>query len=97
MAEASERVVALGINCTAPAFAEELIRRARAVTAKAIVVYPNSGETWDARSRCWTGDAGPQVDPASARQWVEAAARLIGGCCRIGSDRTAELAGAGLG
>ncbi|MGZ8527543.1 MAG: homocysteine S-methyltransferase [Candidatus Limnocylindrales bacterium] len=95
LAEVTDRVVAVGINCTAPEYAEELIRRARAVTAKTIVAYPNSGETWDARARRWTGPAGPNVDPASARRWVAAGARLIGGCCRVGPDRIAELAGAG--
>ena len=96
LAEATERVVAIGINCTAPEHAEELVRRARAVTAKAIVVYPNSGEAWDSRARRWTGHARSNVDAASARRWVEAGARLVGGCCRVGPDRIAELAAAGL-
>lgn len=97
LAEATDRIVAVGINCTAPEHAEELVRRARAVTARAIVVYPNSGETWDPRARRWTGPVRPNVDPASARRWVEAGARLVGGCCRVGPDRIAELAAAGLG
>ncbi len=97
LAEVTDRVVAVGINCTAPEHAEELVARARAVTAKSIVVYPNSGETWDPTTRQWTGSTGPNVDSDSARRWVEAGARLIGGCCRVGPDRIAELAAAGLG
>jgi homocysteine S-methyltransferase len=97
LAEATDRVVAVGINCTAPEHAEELVRRAQAVTDKTIVVYPNSGETWDPRARRWTGRAGPNVDAASAGRWVEAGAQLIGGCCRVGPDRIAELATAALG
>jgi homocysteine S-methyltransferase len=97
LAERTDRVIAVGINCTAPEHAEELVARARAVTAKAIVVYPNSGETWDPRARRWTGRTGPNVDSASARRWVQAGAGLIGGCCRVGPDRIAEIAGAGLG
>ncbi|MDP9482394.1 MAG: homocysteine S-methyltransferase [Chloroflexota bacterium] len=97
LAELTDRVVAIGINCTAPEHAEELVRRARAVTARAIVAYPNSGETWDARTRRWTGLIGPNVDSASARRWVAAGARLIGGCCRVGPDRIADLAAASLG
>lgn len=97
LAEVTDRVVAVGVNCTAPEHAEELVARARAVTAKSIVVYPNSGETWDPTTRQWTGSTGPNVDSDSARRWVETGARLIGGCCRVGPDRIAELAAAGLG
>lgn len=92
LAELTDRVVAVGINCTAPEHAEELVRRARAVTGKAIIVYPNSGETWDPRARRWTGQRGPNVDASSARSWIDAGARLVGGCCRVGPDRIAELA-----
>lgn len=92
LAEATERVVAVGINCTAPEHAEELVRRARAVTDKLVVVYPNSGETWDARARRWTGRGRTDLDAGSAGRWVEAGALLIGGCCRVGPERIAELA-----
>ncbi|MEA2537372.1 MAG: homocysteine S-methyltransferase [Chloroflexota bacterium] len=97
LAEATDRIVAVGINCTAPEHAEELVGRARSVTDKAIVVYPNSGERWDARTRRWTGQVGASVDPASARRWVAAGARAVGGCCRVGPDRITELAEASLG
>jgi homocysteine S-methyltransferase len=92
LAGASPRVVAVGVNCTAPEFVEELVSRARAVTAKPIVVYPNSGEGWDPVARAWVGRPGPTVDARTARAWVAAGARLVGGCCRVGPDRIAELA-----
>ena len=41
------QVVAVGVNCTAPRYLPALIEAARAVTGKPIVVYPNSGETYD--------------------------------------------------
>ena len=81
--EAADAIVAVGFNCTAPAFMAELIERARSVTAKPIVVYPNSGEVWDARARRWR--PGDPVSPSltrSAQAWFTAGARLIGGCCR---------------
>jgi homocysteine S-methyltransferase len=93
LAEATERIVAVGLNCTAPEHVPELIRRARSVTAKPIVVYPNSGEAWDPIIRRWTGAAGPDVDAAAGRAWIGAGASLIGGCCRVGPDRIAQLAG----
>src|SRR5690606_8847763 len=42
-----EKVLAVGINCTAPQFVTPLIREiCRTVPGKAIVVYPNSGERY---------------------------------------------------
>lgn len=92
LAEAHERIAAVGLNCSAPEHVLELVRRARSVTAKPIVVYPNSGEAWDARSRRWIGTAGQGVDVDAARSWIAAGASVIGGCCRIGPGRIAELA-----
>jgi len=91
-ADGSPRVVAVGVNCTAPEHVEELVARARAATAKPIVVYPNSGEGWDTVARRWTPASGPRVDPATAREWVAAGARLVGGCCRVTPDHIALLA-----
>lgn len=92
LADATDRVVAVGLNCTAPEHVVELVARARTATAKPIVVYPNSGEAWDQLARRWVGPAGPDVDVASARAWVAAGASLIGGCCQVGPDRIAALA-----
>ncbi len=91
LAGMTDRIRAVGLNCTAPEHVAELIQRARAVTDKPIVVYPNSGEIWDAGLRRWVGTSGPTVDVVAARGWVEAGATLIGGCCRVGPDRIAEL------
>ncbi len=94
LAGMTDRIRAVGLNCTAPEHVSELIARARSVTAKPIVVYPNSGEAWDAGLRRWVGTSGPTVDAVMGRAWVEAGARLVGGCCRVGPERIAELAGA---
>ena len=48
-------VLAVGVNCTAPEHVPELVERIAAVTTVPIVVYPNSGEAWDAAGRAWTG------------------------------------------
>ncbi len=97
LADAADRIVAIGLNCSAPGVVDELLARARAVTAKPIVVYPNSGETWDPTTRRWQGMTGPDVDGPSARRWVGAGARLVGGCCRVGPDRIAAIAAAVAG
>jgi homocysteine S-methyltransferase len=62
----------------------DLIRNIRAHTAKPVVVYPNTGETYDAVTKTWHGSPTPYHD--FVRQWYEAGARLIGGCCRTTPD-----------
>ncbi|MYX17220.1 homocysteine S-methyltransferase [Streptomyces sp. SID8374] len=91
VAAGREAVVAVGVNCCDPDEAEEAVRVAVEVTGKPAVVYPNSGEGWDAEGRGWTG-AGT-FDPGRVRAWTGAGARLVGGCCRVGPDRIEELAG----
>jgi homocysteine S-methyltransferase len=76
------QTVAVGINCTAPEWITALVGEIRAATDKPIVVYPNSGEGWDAEARCWTGSSDPEGYGALAAQWNRAGALLVGGCCR---------------
>lgn len=86
------QVVAVGVNCTAPSHIPALIAAARAATGKPIVVYPNSGETYDPESHCWEGVASCADFAAEARIWHERGARLIGGCCRTTPDHIREIA-----
>ncbi|WP_406362267.1 homocysteine S-methyltransferase [Streptomyces sp. NBC_01579] len=85
-----ERVVAVGVNCCDPADADRAVEMAAEVTGKPVVVYPNSGERWDAEGRVWTG--GATFDPDRVRGWQAAGARLVGGCCRVGPGSIAKLA-----
>ncbi|MGY1773348.1 homocysteine S-methyltransferase, partial [Blastococcus sp. SYSU D00813] len=88
-------VVAVGVNCTAPSAVGPFLAAA-AVSGKPLVAYPNSGEGWDAAGRRWTGAGG--VDPAAVPGWVDAGARLLGGCCRVGpADIRAVADGVGGG
>lgn len=91
LARGHDRVVAVGVNCTAPEHIEALVGRAVAASGKPAVAYPNSGESWDGAARAWGGD-GAGVDPAAAQRWVAAGARYVGGCCRVGADDIARLA-----
>ena len=94
IAAATPEVVAVGVNCTAPEHVAGLVARIRATTGKPIVVYPNSGEGWDPATATWLPATGPDVDVDAARAWIAAGARLVGGCCRVGPDRIAQLASA---
>lgn len=83
-------MIAVGINCCEPDDAGPAVEQVAAVTGKPVVVYPNSGERWDAGARRWRG--GPTYDPARSPDWSASGARLIGGCCRVGPDTIARVA-----
>ena len=89
-------VVAVGINCTDPRFVTDLVGSVREVTELPVLVYPNSGEGWDAATRSWTGEPTPTDWGARARQWVAAGASGIGGCCRVTPDDIATIRAAVL-
>ena len=52
-----DEIEALGVNCTAPRFVSGLIEQIRSVSDKRIIVFPNSGETFDAQTKKWTGES----------------------------------------
>jgi homocysteine S-methyltransferase len=60
------------------------------VTGKPVIVYPNSGEEWDAKRRTWTGQS--QYPAWQVKQWMTAGARIVGGCCRVRPADIAEIA-----
>jgi len=95
MFERHPKVVALGVNCSAPQTIASLIGRIKSILpGKAIVVYPNSGEHYDAVSKTWHGVETPLECAAAARTWLNAGASIIGGCCRIGPAHIAAIAAA---
>ncbi|MDT9698922.1 homocysteine S-methyltransferase [Streptomyces sp. P17] len=92
LAADADEVIAVGVNCCAPEDVDAAIETAARVTGKPVVVYPNSGEAWDAQARAWHGQS--SFAPAQVRTWGEAGARLIGGCCRVGPKAISGISGA---
>jgi homocysteine S-methyltransferase len=88
--DASAQVVAMGVNCTAPALVVPLLGELRKATEKPLAVYPNSGQVWDAAARCWLGDGDVAFGEMIAA-WVEHGAGWIGGCCGTGPAHIAEV------
>lgn len=80
----SPRVLAVGVNCTAPRHLDGLLGRLQGRVAKPLVVYPNSGESYDAARREWSSVSGPVDLAVAARGWIDQGAGLVGGCCRTG-------------
>ncbi len=85
-------VVAVGVNCLDPRDVLPAVEQAARASGKPVVAYPNSGETWDAGRRAWTGS--PEPVPADVHAWVQAGVRLVGGCCRVGPEQVRTLADA---
>ncbi|KAF3581425.1 hypothetical protein DY000_02031831 [Brassica cretica] len=84
IAEACEKVVAVGINCTPPRFIEGLVLEIAKVTSKPILVYPNSGERYDPERKEWVENTGVGNEDfvSYVEKWMDAGVSLLGGCCR---------------
>ncbi len=91
-------VAAIGVNCTALAHIESLIQAIRRQFDLPILVYPNSGEVYDAVTKTWHPS---QCDHTGAdisglaqgvEHWLAAGASGIGGCCRTTPEDIQALA-----
>jgi len=80
LATSVAHVVAAGFNCTSPIFMSDLITRAK-VSTKPIIVYPNSGETWNKETYTWENQPEQGISQ-NVKGWYFKGARIFGGCCR---------------
>lgn len=84
--DASPNVIAVGFNCTPDDVALEALQALRPLQQGKgwkMIVYPNSGEQWNAAAREWEGNRTEGgLLKAKTRQWADAGAVLVGGCCR---------------
>ncbi len=87
MAKSVPSVIAVGANCTEPAGIGATVALAVEASGKPGVVYPNSGEGWDAVNRVWTPAGTENSLIGDVSSWVGSGARIIGGCCRVGPDQ----------
>jgi homocysteine S-methyltransferase len=88
------RLVAVGVNCTAPRFMPGLLARAAEASATPLIAYPNGGDRWDAHSRRWVADDGGRYDPERVATWPALGAAWLGGCCGTGPLEIRALADA---
>ena len=92
LANSSEQVIAAGVNCTAPAYIDSLIKIAVTATDKPIIVYPNKGEVWDAMQKRWiSAPTHTHHFLSDAKHWHKSGAKLIGGCCRTTPEDISQL------
>jgi len=80
-------VRAVGVNCSSPQYVASLIQRIKATLPEMpILVYPNSGEKFEASDKTWSGTATASDWGPAAQGWLAAGATIIGGCCRTGPE-----------
>jgi homocysteine S-methyltransferase len=81
------KVFAVGANCTKPKYISGIIQCIKASRCnKKIIVYPNSGEVYSAKSKTWRGLSEPKYFVEMSKEWTKIGADIIGGCCRIGPE-----------
>ncbi len=90
-------VLAIGANCTPPQYIPDIIATMRATSNQCIVVYPNSGEVYDATVNTWSGIATCDDYVQAARHWFALGATAIGGCCRTDPATIAAVRAALVG
>lgn len=81
-----DHVIGIGVNCTPPAFVPDALCNLRRGTSLPLLAYPNSGETYDPRSKTWSGENVLLDASTSAGLWRASGADVIGGCCRTGPE-----------
>jgi len=90
-ADTEDAIVAVGVNCVAPAVVDRALPMLRAVTGKPLVAYPNSGDAYDPITKTWCRARGRGRFADAVPAWLDAGVRLIGGCCGPAPMDTAAL------
>lgn len=87
-----DQVIGVGINCIPPRLVTPAIKKLKEATALPIIVYPNSGASYDAATKTWS--AAPAEDDFGklTKEWLLAGASAIGGCCTTTPADIAKIA-----
>lgn len=80
--ETNQQVIAIGINCIALENVTKSLASLHELTEKPLIVYPNSGEHYDATSKTWQIKDQQHTFCNQLLNWQKNGAKLIGGCCR---------------
>ena len=91
----TQRVTAVGINCTPPQYVDSLLQEAARATDLPLIVYPNHGRVWDGETHTWSGVGVDRFPSEVIEGWRRLGACAIGGCCGIGPPAIEDIARAG--
>ncbi|XP_055309839.1 homocysteine S-methyltransferase-like [Sitodiplosis mosellana] len=89
---AQPQVVAIGVNCIALEKVTGALKTLRRLTDRPLLVYPNSGEQYDPITKTWISRNDIQSLVDHIDEWLEAGAKMIGGCCRTGPQDIQQIA-----
>ena len=88
----NKQTIALGFNCIPLELASPALEHLRTLTSMPLIIYPNSGEQWDASQNQWYGERSEGQHLAElVRDWHSKGALLIGGCCRMSASDIATI------
>jgi len=88
----ANQIIGIGVNCTAPEHILSLIKIAKPLTTKHLLVYPNKGETYNPIDKIWEPTKNCSLGfMDNAKLWLSAGASAIGGCCRTNPADIAQL------
>lgn len=79
LVQSAPRVVAVGINCSPPEVVEPALGQLATATDRHLIARPNAGARW--RDGSWRDELERAANGPGPRRWLEAGARIIGGCC----------------
>jgi len=88
----SRQIVGIGVNCTSPSNVLPLLQCAeKARGTVPFVIYPNSGEKWDADKKWSKKECCPPV-VSFIHDWItNHQVAWIGGCCRVLPEEITEI------
>jgi homocysteine S-methyltransferase len=92
LAASSNQIAAIGLNCAPISVVTDSVKELKKHTSQPIIVYPNSGEKYDAVSKTWSGAQGDESLAGCSPTWYKAGAQIIGGCCRTTPQQIQHLA-----
>ncbi|XP_026683206.1 uncharacterized protein LOC103514429 isoform X1 [Diaphorina citri] len=85
-----DQLIAVGVNCVRPLMVSSLIEQLKTENIP-LVVYPNSGERYDAVNARWIDrDLCEPVDKY-VTDWLDEGVALVGGCCRTYAEDTLHM------
>ncbi|MGR9047377.1 homocysteine S-methyltransferase [Halobacillus faecis] len=88
----NKQIAAVGVNCAPMERAADAVAVLKEHTGKPVLIYPNSGETYDPDSNTWHGEGSAVSFDDASERWIERGASIIGGCCRTTPEHIRGLA-----
>ncbi|MBX0359385.1 homocysteine S-methyltransferase [Halobacillus sp. Nhm2S1] len=88
----NRQIAAIGVNCAPMEIAADAVAVLKEHTDKPVLMYPNSGETYNPDSNTWHGEGGVVGFDDASERWIDQGASIIGGCCRTTPEHIRGLA-----